>query len=91
MANWCSDCSRKPYIGCDPECPIFGKHLDEVAEMYFELQAEPVKHGRWEKSEDGDGAVCSHCKEDFCNIIHETDRFKRCPNCGARMDLEEER
>lgn len=51
------------------------------------IEAEPVKHGRWEESADGDGAVCSHCKEDFCNIIHETDRFKRCPNCGAKMDV----
>ena len=40
MANWCYECARKPYVGCDAECPIFGKHLEEVAEDYFKLQAE---------------------------------------------------
>ena len=47
-----------------------------------------VVHGRWEEADDGDGVVCSICKDDFCSIIHETDRFKYCPNCGARMDGE---
>lgn len=46
----------------------------------------PIIHGHWELASDGDGAVCSHCREDFCNLIHETDKFKFCPNCGARMD-----
>lgn len=32
--------------------------------------------------------VHSVCREDFCTIIHETERFKYCPNCGARMDGE---
>ena len=43
------------------------------------------ENGIWEKSDDGDGVVCSICGEDFCTIIHETDRFKYCPNCGANM------
>ena len=47
-----------------------------------------VKHARWELADDGDGVVCSNCREDFCNIYLEVDRFKYCPNCGAKMDLE---
>lgn len=43
MANWCYECARKPYIGCDAECPIFGKHLEDVAEDYFKLQADAVE------------------------------------------------
>ena len=48
----------------------------------------PVVHGRWREADDGDGVVCSVCGEDFCNIYLEVDRFKYCPNCGARMDGE---
>jgi hypothetical protein len=45
-----------------------------------------VKHGRWHLADDGDGVVCSECGEDFCNIYLEVDRFKYCPNCGAKME-----
>ncbi len=34
--------------------------------------------------------VCSYCKYDFdntCNAID--DEWNYCPNCGAKMDLEE--
>jgi hypothetical protein len=47
-----------------------------------------VVHGKWEEADDGDGVVCSICREDFCNIYLEVDRFKYCPNCGAKMDGE---
>lgn len=52
------------------------------------VDAVPVVHGRWKEADDGDGAVCSVCGEDFCNIYLEVERFKYCPNCGALMDLE---
>jgi hypothetical protein len=45
----------------------------------------PVVRGRWEEADDGDGVVCSVCREDFCTIYLETERFNYCPNCGARM------
>jgi hypothetical protein len=44
-----------------------------------------VVHGRWEEADDGDGVVCSVCREDFCTIYLETERFNYCPNCGAQM------
>lgn len=49
-----------------------------------------LKSGRWEEACDGDGVVCSVCKEDFCTMIHDTNRFNYCPNCGAKMDGETE-
>ena len=55
-------------------------------EMYPAVDVAEVAHGVWEKADDGDGAVCSVCREDFCNIYLEIDRFRYCPNCGARMD-----
>lgn len=47
-----------------------------------------VVHGKWLEADDGDGIVCSVCGEDFCVLTNETERFKYCPNCGARMDGE---
>ena len=62
---------------------------DEIAEEILlqmpTIDAAPVVHGRWREADDGDGAVCSVCGEDFCNIYLEIDRFKYCPNCGAKM------
>lgn len=42
---------------------------------------EPVKHGRWKLQ--GTAYGCSVCG--FGDIAP---RYKRCPNCGAKMDLE---
>lgn len=44
-----------------------------------------VRHGKWEEASDGDGIVCSECRTDFCTMIHETEKFNYCPNCGALM------
>ena len=58
------------------------------------IDAEPVRHGRWETKEytiESDGwiteyreEVCSECGEGQIGISD------FCPNCGAKMDLEEE-
>ena len=55
---------------------------------------EPVRHGRWETkvyTTESDGwiteyreEVCSECREGQIGISN------YCPNCGAKMDLEEE-
>ena len=42
----------------------------------------PVRHGRWKRYGRNLGE-CSNCGE-IVNI-----RYNYCPNCGARMDLEE--
>lgn len=49
------------------------------------VDAVPVVHGRWEEADDGDGVVCSVCREDFCTIYLEAERFNYCPSCGAHM------
>lgn len=56
----------------------------EVLREFDEIPAAdvaPVVHGRWEEADDGDGVVCSVCREDFCTIYLETERFNYCPNC----------
>ena len=48
----------------------------------------PVKHGRWETNSDRpDSLICSICKCGFDMWKHDPHNY--CPNCGARMDLEE--
>lgn len=82
LKKLCARCNEYfPDDPCEPsECYI--------REWVLEVPAacvEPVVHGRWREADDGDGAVCSVCGEDFCNIYLEVDRFKYCPNCGAHM------
>lgn len=58
-------------------------------------QAEPIKHGRWEKNGEvlmfGDVPVkCSQCGfKTIQDALHRLD-YHYCPNCGARMDEVEE-
>lgn len=48
------------------------------------------KQGQWEEADDGDGIVCSVCGTDFCTLVFETDKFQYCPNCGAKMEREDD-
>ena len=66
---------------------------NEIEAMLSALPAAEVaevRHGRWDAASDGDGVVCSECGTDFCTMIHETEKFRFCPNCGARMGKEDE-
>ena len=49
----------------------------------------PVVHGRWLLRHEGAGHYweCSVCQENPC--IYVTKNTKFCPNCGAKMDLED--
>ena len=57
-----------------------------VRRVLMQTNSVNTKFGVWEEADDGDGVVCSVCREDFCTIIHETERFKYCPNCGVKME-----
>lgn len=48
-----------------------------------------VPHGRWEEYPDSAHLRCTHCKIEF-KKEKMTDTKNYCPNCGAKMDLEEE-
>lgn len=54
------------------------------------IEAEPVKHGRWEHIwmlTTGDGRV----KVGDCPSCKSTEKVRNyCPNCGCKMDLEAE-
>ena len=59
-------------------------HVGDI-DVLPRVEIKEAVRGRWEEADDGDGAVCSVCREDFCNIYLEIDRFNYCPNCGAEM------
>ena len=66
--------------------------IDEIENMGADDVAE-VRHGRWILEREPDGTPycfhCSVCDNDFhhIGIMTATDY---CPNCGARMDKEDE-
>lgn len=59
------------------------------------IEAEPVVHAYWELyNENSDdywkrGWRCSHCKGYHFHNGGMIKKYKRCPNCGAHMDLKE--
>ena len=50
----------------------------------------PVVHGEWVDTPDGTATICSYCKADWNVFDNDTYRFNYCPNCGAKMDREDE-
>ena len=53
------------------------------------IEAEPVKHGKWEEGSTSIRTKCSNCKKEYFNTtILEIRKSNYCPNCGARMDGE---
>ena len=67
--------------------------IDLIAEQ-FTIEAEPVKHGRWDEIPNRymsvsskDGSYSGHATS--CSVCHEVNpnAFKTnyCPNCGAKM------
>lgn len=48
------------------------------------IKAEPIKHGRWLPHKITASSKCSECRRVFA------DETPYCPNCGARMDGDEE-
>lgn len=70
----------------------FFEKVDNVPKFYDWLDdqptVEPVKHGRWKgKPIAGYSTVrCSVCGEVY---TENNGRWLYCPNCGAKMDLEE--
>ena len=61
-------------------CERFERFCDYAEELVKEaptIDAEPVRHGRWEH-----GMQCPYCKQ------IDTAKPNYCPNCGAKMDEE---
>lgn len=74
-----------------------GKHIETIGANAERLVArfpaadvEPVVHGEWKhNSNRPDRLICSVCDAGYDMMRFESKDLKFCPNCGARMDLEE--
>jgi hypothetical protein len=58
-------------------------YIADIIERQPTIEAEPVRHGRWIKQENGMN-VCSACG------VKRVSRFNFCGNCGAKMDAKED-
>ncbi len=71
-------------------CPIF--NVISTISVVPVIDAEPVRHGKWIVVEDeyGDYARCSVCGDEFICWEGDCAITNCCPNCGAKMDLEDD-
>lgn len=59
--------------------------LEVVLERQPTVDAEPVKHGKWEDDRHGIRcSVCEYLDSTYNSLFDEPYRY--CPSCGARMD-----
>ena len=73
------DIGGVPCRACD-----IGDMLDSIEDYYPDADVVPVRHGRWILKDDGR----AHCSE--CDTAGNSYVWHFCPNCGARMDGDEE-
>ena len=72
----------------------FVEYLDEIPSA----DVAPVRHGRWISWEDADNCIpspnrheCSVCHDAAQVLVNNIELLSNCcPNCGAKMDLEDE-
>ena len=67
----------------------FGEELAKSIDNMPAADVEPVKHGEWKKSGEGE-YNCTNCNEIICinadmSPIEDCGLYY-CPNCGAKMD-----
>ena len=71
------------------DASIYNEAINDVADIltYFPAaDVAKIKHGRWVDIPFTARWICSNC-----DYISEFASFKYCPDCGARMDLEEDK
>lgn len=100
---YCEDCEKRKgikngklkfvYDIGDAPCRACGLDgLKDVIEDAPTIEAEPVKHGKWERIDPNDHndyrCECSNCKSNWV-MEDEIDEYSYCWVCGAKMDLDE--
>lgn len=66
--------------------------FDTIVDLQPTVDAEPIKHGRWILNSQY-GTECSECGTAMFEIVgapYTTFEPNYCPNCGARMDAQED-
>ena len=72
-----------------PDIDLSGEKFEEAIRKIQAADVVPVRHGKWlptTKWWQG-GSAWKQCSE--CGILH-LGKSNFCPNCGAKMDLEEQ-
>lgn len=86
LERWCSEvCKPKP--NCNEDCMIY----DYLTMNFLSPTIEPVKRGRWiirPHKMMGECPCCSECQAFFGEDYDMMQYFKYCPNCGAKMEGE---
>ena len=87
---------RKMSLECNRALKTQGDAIRDVINDMPAVDAEPVRHGKWEKIRDSQmyddyycvyfDYECSNCG-DVTNDRHNLPRY--CPYCGAKMDADE--
>jgi len=82
IANSMTSSGSKTYAGAMEDAA-------KTVERQPTIEAEPMRYGRWVMS--GPRYYCTSCSTGYkiCNGGPNIVRFKRCPNCGAKMDEKE--
>ena len=71
----------------------FNENGEAIKFEIFHNDVKPVRHGRWERPEEPSWTVNSACRCQICGWIvsyTQSKAFAYCPNCGAKMDGEEQ-
>ena len=66
-----------------PDIDLSGEKFESAILKIQAADVAPVRHGRWLHRKNG-VAYCSECEIDAVE-----DGTEYCPNCGAKMDLED--
>ena len=66
-----------------PDIDLSGEKFEAAILKIPDADVAPVRHGRWLHRKNG-VAYCSECEIDAVE-----DGTEYCPNCGAKMDLED--
>ena len=87
--KWLEEFKNMPRFS-SPRAKMYQRLWNEVIEAILEdappVDVKPVRHGRWVKRTGG--ALGYDCT--VCGKSEVSNHFDYCPNCGARMDDEED-
>jgi phosphoribosyl-dephospho-CoA transferase len=93
---------KKPFLCCDLKCYSQSKENCERCEQAFDMAIEAIqqmpKRGKWRKRKIKEHQFiqngyelyyCSECYKNYSNTVG-VEGFDYCPNCGAKMESDEQ-
>ena len=62
------------------------EYCRQIIEIQPTIDAQPVRHGRWNYRHEDDWCYCSVCGVKAISFYGDCRETDYCPRCGARMD-----